>query len=148
MEKNHSPSVGRVIGIISRTAHVYLKQKFKDYSIGYAQVMTLHFVSRQCGINQLELTRLLNLDKSSVTSQLNCLEKNGYIIRIASDEDARIRKIYITDKTRAIEESLHEVFHSWSDILLQGFSEAERNTTIMLLDKMMGNALNEINEKK
>lgn len=143
-----NPSVGKLIGAIARTAHIYFQQQFKSYSIGYAQVMTLHFVSRRNGINQLELTHLLNLDKSSITSQLNSLEKNGYIIRVVSDDDARVRKIYITDKTRAIEESIHKVFNSWSEVLLQGFSDAEQKNIFLLLEKMLGNAHNKIEEIK
>lgn len=147
-EEKHNKSVGKLIGMLSRAAHIYFQQKFKDYSIGHAQVMTLHFITKKNGISQLELTRILNLDKSSVTSQLNNLEKHGYIIRTVSDDDNRIRNIHITEKTKAIENSLHKVFTSWSEILLTGFDETEQTEMIYLLEKMRENALNKINDIK
>ena len=37
-------SAGKIIGEISRAAHVFFQYKFKDCSIGHAQVRTLHFL--------------------------------------------------------------------------------------------------------
>jgi len=145
--ENH-PSAGKIIGEISRASHVFFQHQFKDYSIGHAQVRTLHFLSYNNGITQAELTDYLKLDKSSVTSQLNNLEKNGYINRTISSKDARIRTIHITDQTKEIFDSLMNVFSSWTEILLNNFSEKEKTDIFILLNKMQDNAQSKINELK
>jgi len=139
-------SAGKIIGELSRAAHVFFQHQFKDYSIGHAQVRTLHFLSHNNGITQVELTEYLKLDKSSVTSQLSNLEKNGYIYRTISSKDARIRTINITDQTKKIFGSLMNVFSSWTDILLNNFSEKEKTDIFILLNKMQENAQIKINE--
>ena len=143
MEKtheHHQPSIGRAIGRLSRSAHSYFQHRFREYGLGYAQVLTLHYVSRHNGIDQNELCGHQHLDKSSLTSQLNKLEANGYIIRKADPTDRRAKRVFITEKTQAIQDDLHAVFTSWSGILLEGLDENELETMFGILDKMQNNA--------
>ncbi len=93
----------------------------------------------------MDVAQYLNLDKSSVTSQLNVLEKNGYIIRHKSERDGRKHQLNITDKTREILDPLKMVFMSWTEILLDGFSESERTEVFNYLFRMRDNAKNGLN---
>jgi DNA-binding MarR family transcriptional regulator len=137
-------STGRIINELSRAAHIYFQAEFKKYSIGHAQIRTLLYVARNEGISQLELSKHLNLDKSSITSQLGILEKNGYVIRQVSANDARMHQIILTDKTREILEPLKRVFSSWTEFLLDGFSESERTELFKYLERMHTNAMNKL----
>ena len=141
-------SAGRLINELSRAAHIYFQAEFKEYSIGHAQIMTLLFIARNEGISQLDLSEQFNLDKSSITSQLKILEKNGYISRHTSENDARVLHLNITDKTREILEPLKMIFSSWTETLLDGFSEGERENVFYYLEKMLGNAKNKLNQIK
>lgn len=141
-------SAGKIIDELSRASHIFFQHQFKDYSIGHAQVRTLRFISNNNGITQVELTKYLKLDKSSVTSQLNNLEKNGYIFRSISSKDARIHTIYITDKTKEIFSPLMNIFSSWTDTLLNNFSEKEKTDIFKILNKMQENAQTKINALK
>jgi DNA-binding MarR family transcriptional regulator len=141
-------SAGKIISEISRTAHVYFNSEFRDYSIGHAQVGTLLFISRNEGVSQLEISENLNLDKSSITSQLKILERNGYIFKKPNENDARKYRIYITDKTKEILFPLKLVFSNWTDTLFIGFSDKERSETFVYLERMLDNARNIINEIK
>ncbi len=136
----HHQSAGKIIGELSRAANIFFQHQFKDDPIGHAQVRTLHFLSHNDGISQAELTDYFKLDKSSVTSQLNSLEKNGYIKRTVSSKDARIRTIHITDQTKDISDSLMSVFSSWTDVLLNNFNEKEKADILIMLNEMQDNA--------
>ncbi|MFC0875355.1 MarR family winged helix-turn-helix transcriptional regulator [Saccharicrinis sp. FJH2] len=139
-EEQNRKSIGRNIGFLSRSAHRYLKHRFRDYSIGHAQVLTLNFISRNNGLSQNELVTYFNLDKSSVTSQLNILEKNGYIERKPDENDSRGRNIFITEKTEALLPELYARFSEWSKILLDGFSKEETEMVYSLIGKLICNA--------
>jgi DNA-binding MarR family transcriptional regulator len=145
-EENNDRSAGRLINELSRAAQIYFQNEFKKYSIGHAQIRSLLFMARNEGISQLELSEYLNLDKSSITSQLRILERNGYISRHTSENDARINKIYITDKTREILEPLEIVFLSWTETLLDNFNESERTDIFEYLHRMHTNALNKLEQ--
>ncbi len=148
IKSENQQSAGKIIGEISRASHVFFQHQFKDYSIGHAQVRTLHYLCHNNGITQAELTDYLKLDKSSVSSQLNNLEKNGYIKRIISSKDARIRTINITEQTEDIFNSLTSVFSSWTEILLNNFDEKEKADLFTLLNKMQDNADSKLEELK
>ncbi|MFB6341600.1 MarR family winged helix-turn-helix transcriptional regulator [Saccharicrinis sp. FJH62] len=139
-QEQNRKSIGKNIGFLSRSAHRYLKHRFRDYSIGHAQVLTLHFISRNDGLSQYELGHYFNLDKSSVTSQLNILEKNGYIVRKPDENDSRGRNIFITEKTKALLPELYERFSEWSKLLLEGFTEEETEMIFTLIGKLILNA--------
>ena len=149
MEKNQESinrSAGKLINELSRAAHIYFQSEFKKYSIGHAQIRTLLFIARNEGISQLELSKYLNLDKSSISSQLQILERNGYISKQSSENDARISQTTITDKTREILEPLRMVFSSWTATLLDGFSESEKTEMFDYLEKMHSNAINKLDQ--
>jgi DNA-binding MarR family transcriptional regulator len=140
IHEHHEPSIGRVIGRLSRAAHSYLQYRFGEIGLGHAQGLTLHFICRHDGIDQMELLKKVHLDKSSLTSQLKKMEENGYIKRKTDPEDRRAKRIVMTNKTRIIQDDLHDIFISWSKILLDGLDENERETAFRLLDKMQVNA--------
>ncbi len=147
-QDNINKSAGRLISELSRAAHIYFQSEFKKYSIGHAQIRTLLFLVRNEGISQLELSKYLNLDKSSITSQLQILERNGYISRHTSENDARMHQLMITDKTREISEPLRMVFSSWTVTLLDGFCESEKTEIFAYLEKMLSNAKNKLDQVK
>jgi DNA-binding MarR family transcriptional regulator len=151
MKKNQKiidRSAGKIINELSRAAQIYFQAEFKPYSIGHAQIRTLLFIARNERISQLELSQYLNLDKSSITSQLQILEKNGYISRQSSEKDARLYQIMISDKTKGLLESLKRVYSSWTATLLDGFSERETNEIFFYLQKMAENAKNKLDQIK
>lgn len=143
MKKKTTPpstSIGWRIGRLQRAAHVYFKHRFGELGLGHAQGITLHHICRHNGMDQLALLDKVRLDKSSLTSQLQKLEENGYITREADPADRRAKRIVITDKTRAIEAELHDIFASWTRILTEGLNDSECDTLITLLDKLQSNA--------
>jgi len=141
-------SIGKEIGILSRAAHTFFQYQFKDLSIGPSQVMTLHFICKHDGVNQNELVKHSGMDKSSITCQLKILEKNGYITREIDSKDGRGRNIFITEKTESIEPELIEYFLMWSEILLQGSNNLEKEQIFQFLDKMISNANHAIMQLK
>ena len=147
-KEHHNLSAGRLIEELSKAAHIYFQNSFKEYSIGHAQVRTLHLIAHNEGLTQIELSDYLNLDKSSITSQLSILEKNGYITKRISKIDARSHHIYITENTREILKPLKEIYISWTDTLLEDFNESERKQVFLLLKKMQKNVQNKLQEIK
>lgn len=134
------PSAGRQISRLSRAAQVYFQHCFHPLGIGPAQGITLHLISRNNGIEQMELCWRLSLDKSSMATQLGKLEEHGYIVRETDSKDKRAKKIFITPKTVAIADQLHAVFASWTDLLLKDLTNLERERLFMLMDKLWTNA--------
>lgn len=62
------------------------------------QSQSLHMLSLSPGLTNADLEKLLFIDKSSVTSLINGMEKKGLVIRREHAQDARVKLIYLTDK--------------------------------------------------
>jgi len=139
-KNNMPPSAGRQIARLSRAAQVYFQYRFSPLGIGPAQGITLHYLSRNDGIDQMELCTRMNLDKSSLATQLKKLEEHGYIIRETDNGDRRAKSIFITPKTMKIADELHAVFTSWTELLLKDLTNVERERLFMLMNKLWTNA--------
>lgn len=146
--KEKHKSAGKEIGIISRCAHKYFQQRLHHYSIGHAQIRTLHYIIRHNGISQKSLAEHLKLDKSSVTSQIERLEANGYITRSSNTKDSREKQLYITAKTEKIKTELVEIFSGWSDALLEGLSAEEKEQAFQILERIKENAIKALEMKR
>ncbi len=132
-------SAGKLINELSRAGQVFLQNEFSQYNIGYAQVRTLMFLIHNPDRTQNELVEYGKLDKSSITSQLKILEKNGYVTKQRSESDARKQIVNVTEKTRELLPELKRVFDSWTTCLLSDFTENEREDIFNYLQRMKKN---------
>lgn len=137
-------SAGRLIRELSRAAHIYFQHEFKGKNIGHAQFRTLLYISKNEGKTQKEIAQYLNLDKSSVTSQLKILEKNGYVKRQTSAQDARKQVIKTTEKVSELLPKLKTAHKMWTEALLDGFSEKEQTELFNYLQRMSDNVTTKI----
>lgn len=91
-------------------------------------------------IFQRDLEAHLKIGRSSVTTVLNLMEKNGCITRSLVDKDARLRKITLTEKGRAMDLRIHKIIDRMENALLNGLSEAEKAQLFELVEKVRRNA--------
>ncbi len=138
-DKHKDPSIGQIINELSRVSHSYFQQELKKYQIGHGQIRTLFFIAHHEGLTPKEIADYLRLDKSSLTSQLQLLERNKYIERVTCEKDARKQEIKITDKTKKILPPIKQTFYSWTDSLLEGFSKEDIMQLTNYLKKMREN---------
>jgi DNA-binding MarR family transcriptional regulator len=62
-------------------------------------VMAVHDLDRGNGVPVRDVSAKLHVDPSFVTTQTKALEKNGFMRRKSSSEDARVVLLSLTDKT-------------------------------------------------
>ncbi len=73
---------------------------------GRAHHRVLHFVNRYPGMRVASLLDILNITKQSLGRVLKQLIDRGYIEQQAGDNDRRERRLYATDRGRALAERL------------------------------------------
>ena len=116
----------RQISITYRCAMRFRETELEDTGLAGCQTPYLTALFRQPGISQEEISRQLNVNKSSVTRQLAILEEKGYIRRQSSESDRRLLLVYPTDKALAIRERLYRCYHDWSSYLTKDFTDEEQ----------------------
>jgi DNA-binding MarR family transcriptional regulator len=91
------------------------------------------------GINQDFLCSYLSIDKGTVARLARRLEELGYISRSTCESDRRANQLDLTEAGHGILFVIHEHLNQWSDKLLAGFSETDRQTALSLLQRMTDN---------
>ncbi len=101
------------------------------------------FICRQGdrAVYQKDVERKFCMPPSTVTKILKQLEKDGLIRRVSVENDARLKKLEITDKGMQLHKSIIHSIHSAVDLkLTEGISDEEMETLFDLLDRIRANA--------
>jgi len=94
------------IGRLVKHAHVTLRRKLeedlKEFGLTYAQWSALTAIRRSGVATPSELELILMIERPSVTSLINGLEKRGLVTRREHPDDARSRQIFLTEAGREL----------------------------------------------
>lgn len=90
-------------------------------------------------IFQKDLEKEFDLKKAAISLMLNNMEKNDLIKRIPVSEDARLKKLVLTEKAIALSEKIKTAIDEIEDTLAEGLTEDEIDTFYNVLDKMRNN---------
>ena len=134
------PSVGRLLSIIHRKTQIYLQRELEPYGLGHGEVRVLRYLDRHPGVRQQDISEHFRLDKGSTSTLVSSLVKKGFIRKERAMEDHRAFNIIVTEKTVELRPVLMEVFKHWSENLLGGFSDEERELLIVKMERMIINA--------
>ncbi|NJP40111.1 MarR family transcriptional regulator [Oscillospiraceae bacterium HV4-5-C5C] len=90
-------------------------------------------------IYQKDIEKHFTIARSTASKVLSLMEQKGLIRRLPVAEDARLKKIILTDKALQIRDIMAQDEARMEAIMLQGFSEAETAQLLMYLGRMKEN---------
>ncbi len=90
-------------------------------------------------VSRKALSKAIGISGPSVTSLLNGLEKNDFILRQQGDEDGRTMQIKITAKAMKLINEMENVFVETEQKLLHGFTDEQKKAFLELLKKACEN---------
>lgn len=99
-------------------------------------------------IYQKELEKNLNIGKSTLTEVLNVMEKNNMVERQSSTEDARCKKIILTDKSRKFHKVIESSIMNTEDKLVEGLTQEDIDNFMRIIHKMIDNMQDKDKETK
>ncbi len=134
-----SQTIGREVGHISRAHRVFMSEALSGTGLRGPEPQLLLFLEHFEGSSQDFLASLLAMDKSGVARAASFLEEQGLIRREQNPDNRRKNKMYITESGRALIPVIREKLSAWEELLLDGFTEEERKTILLFIDKMSRN---------
>ncbi len=132
-------SPGRRLSMLHRLSMAYLAEPLGKLNIARGKIGFLMGVLRREGIIQEDLTRALCIDRAATARALFDLEHDGLIRREEDAQDRRRKRVYPTDKARALQDSLVALLSAHNDTLFAGFSRQERTLCLDMLDRLIAN---------
>lgn len=138
----------REIGAIARAVQSVNDIRFKKLNLQRGQFIFLTRIHECPGINMIELSNLLRVDKATTTKAIQKLLEEGYVLRERDKEDKRMWHLYPSEKSREIYPLLIEEENRNLEISFMDFAPEEKETAYSLLKRMRENIDKDWRERK
>ena len=139
--------VMKYINRIYRTSILDRQDAFANFGLSGYQLSYILQICHHPGISQDNLAKLIYVNKSTVTRQLNQLEKGDFIIRQTNPQDRRVIELYLTDKSVSLLPEIHRVILDWNDELTSILSQEEKEQFIYMLKRVAAQATLRVEHK-
>lgn len=97
------------------------------------------YKNRDKDIFQRDFEREFDIRRSTASSILSLMEKNGLITRQSVESDGRLKKIMLTDKAVDIHKRVEAAFDKMEEDIMKGISEEETEAFLKTLDRIKSN---------
>lgn len=138
----------REVGRLSRSIQSISDVKFKELNLQRGQFVFLTRVCENPGSNQIDLSNLLKVDKTTTTKAIQKLIDEGYVTKERDPIDKRMWRIFPTNKAQDIYPSIIEEENRNITACFRKFTEKEKDLVYKLVKKMGMNIEEDWNELK
>jgi len=125
-----------IVGKASRNMVRMVKDKVSAYGLTPTQFFLLIALYEENGILITALAKKVALDKSTLTSLLDRLERDELIQRTAHPTDRRIIQIYLTPKAEVMREDLLRIYSEVNGLFLSRLTPEELKQFEEILAKL------------
>ncbi|WP_053584667.1 MarR family transcriptional regulator [Lysinibacillus contaminans] len=105
----------------------------REVNIYVGQDHLLWQLWRKDGATQTELSELMGCEPPTLTNMVKKLEAYGLVTRKKDASDARVTRVFLTEKGSALEYPIEEIWRNHQKKMLNGISEEDRLTLKRLL---------------
>lgn len=96
-------------------------------------------VDRGIEVYQKDIENEFGITRSTASTVISLMEKKGLIIRESVLEDARLKKLVLTEKGMELNNKVMRSLEEYDDKLLSGFSDEEINQLLIFLERIKNN---------
>ena len=135
--------VGRLINTLSHQLKRQMCiQEEEDSLTTNMQRLVLHYILFQSlnrDIYQKDVEKEFQIRRSTATGTLQILEKNGFIIREQVKQDARLKKLFPTEKAIGVRQHILGNIRYIEELLSRGIPEEKLSICREVLEQMSAN---------
>jgi DNA-binding MarR family transcriptional regulator len=89
------------------------------------------------GLDQIQLSRLVGVDRATIGNVLGRLESRGHIERAPDEKDKRVKRLFLTEAGAAAMEAARPLVAEVQNRLLAPLTEEEKAVFVRLLAKLV-----------
>jgi MarR family transcriptional regulator, organic hydroperoxide resistance regulator len=115
-------------------------EQAEENGISLRDYIVLSALDKTTNLTQIELARALGLDKTTLMSQLDRLERSGFVVRRADTRDRRARIPEITEAGDALRAKVADASATIETAVLTGFSHEQVETFRRMLLGIIGDS--------
>ncbi|MGF9696481.1 MULTISPECIES: MarR family winged helix-turn-helix transcriptional regulator [Paenibacillus] len=139
MEKEIDCEIRELFDKLSARMRRDYGESLRELNLHVGQDNLLYRLFLDDGVTQMQLSEQLNCEPPTITNMVKSLEQNGFIYRKRDEKDARVMRIYLTDKGKELEEPVRIIWKKHQEKLLKSISIDERLLLRRLMKQMESN---------
>ena len=133
-----------LIGEVARLMGEKVRERCEDAPIVQKSGRLLMIeLAKKDGRTQLDLSHATHLKASTVSVALQKLEHEGFVYRQPDEYDLRATRVFLTEKGRAIDESIHKRIAEEEAVVTAGLTDEEKETLANILIKIKKSILSD-----
>jgi MarR family transcriptional regulator, organic hydroperoxide resistance regulator len=133
----------RSLSFLVRHAHrafvIRLADRLLPYDISVAEWAVLRMLWQQEGLTQVSLAERMRVQKASLTSVLNSMERKGLMRRTRRGGDRRKRHLFLTARGRGVRATLLPIGIAINQHALAGIDAEHATLAADVLEKLIAN---------
>ena len=110
-------------------------------------IMSYLYWHKNDPVYQRDIEREFSITRSTVTNILQLMERKGYIERQSVPQDARLKRIVLTQKAVDLHRQIEEDIAGFEEMLAQGIPDEDQETFLRVAQKMRENLGDDISQK-
>lgn len=115
-----------LLGKAYQKAHSNFKKRLKPYGLTNMQHLVLEGLWYKNGMTATEISKLLRLDKATLSGVLERMADTGWVVKEPDPEDGRVYRLYTSEKANDLKEELINERQYSNREILGRFSTEER----------------------
>lgn len=108
--------------LISRKINQMVSEDEETLTAHQSWVLNYLTLNQDQDIMQRDIEKNFSIRRSTASHMLQLMEKNGYIQRISAPDDARMKKLIITEKGIKAHKRMKDCLHRFEDIFQSNIS--------------------------
>jgi DNA-binding MarR family transcriptional regulator len=117
--------IGLHLAMLMRAHRHCAEAALKTMGLYAGQEIILFQLWQQDGLTQTQIASALEVEPPTVTKMLHRMVTAGLVERRADPADARLSRVYLTDKGRALESSVTDIWQHLESTFTSGLSDVE-----------------------
>jgi DNA-binding MarR family transcriptional regulator len=122
-----------LLGKAYQKAHGDFSKRLKPYGLTNMQHLVLEGLWYQNGMTATEISKLLRLDKATLSGVLERMIETGWIVKEPHPEDGRVHRIFTSEKADSMKDGLIGERKKANEKILSRFSPEEKEVLTRLL---------------
>lgn len=138
---NVNASFGLLVGRTTKCLAERLQRRFAENGVGISMShwIILAQLWHEDGLSQQEISVRSGVAKPNVTTFVDALEKESYIVRVPDQIDRRVNRIFLTQKGKDLRPLAVAQAIAVYETAFNGVSEEARNTAMGVLQSVVAN---------
>ena len=132
-------SAGYLANHMARLFAVRLAERIRPLGIVPGQFPVLLALWDEDGLTQKQLVDRLAVEQATMANTLGRMERDGLVTRHPDPDDARARRVALTDKARAIEAPAKQAALEVNRQAVQGLNDKEQRAFVQAMSSVIAN---------